>query len=185
MSATLAPFGFQPVWHPTGLDRGIAYTIASTYGTSIYKYDPVLLNTNGTITIGGTTGDLLGVFNGVEYTDATGKPTWSNYWPAATTATAITAWVWVDPQIVYQVQANGTVASTAVGDQANTGTYAGSTSTGLSATPLSSSLAGNGVQAQWRIVGLAPYADNAWGDAYTVLWVQIAQQQYTSNKVAV
>lgn len=185
MSATSAPFGFRPVYHPSGLDRAKNYTIASAYGTAIYKGDPVILNTNGTVTIGTAAADLLGHFDGVEYTDSTGKPTWSNYWPAATVATEITAWVWDDQDIVYDVQSSGSIAATAVGDQADVNNISGSSSTGLSTSTLNSTLAGAGSQGQYRILGLSPYPDNAWGDAYTIVRVQLARSQFIANKVAV
>ena len=62
---------------------------------------------------------------------------------------------------------------------------AGSTSTGLSAATLSATLAGAGVQAQWRIVGFAGYVDNTPGDAFTIVQVQLARSQYVANKVAI
>ena len=36
-----------------------------------------------------------------------------------------------------------------------------------------------------RIVGLDPTIGNAWGNAFTIVWAQIAQSQYIANKVAV
>ena len=53
MSATSAPFGFRPVYHPTGLDRAVALAggIASAYGTGILKNQPVALDTNGNIIV--------------------------------------------------------------------------------------------------------------------------------------
>lgn len=192
MSTTLASFGFRPAYHPTGLERAKKYTILASYATAIYTGTQVLINTDGTIRIGGATGDLLGVFAGVEYQDSTGKPVESAYWPGATTgATNIVAWVYDDPTIVYEVQADGSIAQTAVGDQANVSATAGiavtsgSTATGLSSTALSATLAGAGVQAQWRIVGFGQGVDNAIGDTYTVVQVQLAQSQYVSNKVAI
>lgn len=186
MSAASAPFGFRPAYNPIGLERAKPYTIASAYGTAIYKGTPVILNTNGTVVIGTAAADLLGVFQGVQFTDALGKPNYSNYWPAAQVGTQITAWVYDDPNEVYEVQADGSIASTAVGDQADVSNVgAGSTQTGLSAATLSATLAGAGVQAQFRIIELAPYLDNAWGDAYTVVRVQLARSQFVSNKVAV
>jgi hypothetical protein len=189
MPATLAGFGFRPAYHPTGLDRADAYTILTSYATPLYKGTPVVLNTDGTIRVGAVSADILGIFDGVQYTDGNGKPTLSNYWPGAVTnGTNITAFVWTDPQIVYEVQADGSIAQTAVGDQADptTATIAsGSTSTGLSVATLSASLAGAGSQAQWRIVGFGLAPDNAVGDAYTVVRVQLARSQYVSNKVAI
>lgn len=186
MSATATPFGMRPAYHPSGEIPVAAYTIASAYGTAIYKGNPVILNTNGTIVVGTTAADVLGIFAGVQYTDATGKPVYSPYWPASTTATDIVAYVYVDPNIVYEVQSNGSIAQTAVGDQAdfvNPGT--GSATTGLGSCTISSTLAGAGVQAQLRIVGFSLAPDNAPGDAYTVVQAQIARSQFVSNKVAI
>src|SRR4051812_20456977 len=107
MTAVSAPFGFKPVYHPTGLDRAKKYTIASAYGTALYKGGMVTLNTNGTITVAAAAADFLGVLAGVEFTDANGKPNVQPNWPAGQVATNITAWVWDDPETVYEVQANG------------------------------------------------------------------------------
>jgi len=186
MSATSAPFGFRPAYNPIGLERAKKYTIASAYGTAIYKNKPVILNTNGTIVDGTAAADLLGVFAGVEYTDNTGKPTYSNFWPAGQVATNITAWVYDDANEVYEVQADGSIPATAIGDQADmSNATAGSTQTGISAATLSATLAGAGVQAQFRIVGFSQALDNTPGDAFTVVQVQIARHQYVANKVAV
>lgn len=185
---TLAPFGMRPVYHPTGLDRARAYTIASAYGTAIFKGDPVTLNTNGTVTIGAATADILGVFDGVEFIDATGKPTESNFWPAGQTVqsgTAPTAYIWDNPEIVFEIQANGSVAQAAVGDQADFIVGAGNTLTGLSTTVMSSTLEGVGVQGQLRIVGFNLAPDNSPGDTYTVVQVEIAQHVFRANKVAI
>lgn len=189
MSATSAPFGLRPAYHPTGLDRAKKYTIAAAYGTAIYKGSPVILNTNGTIVVGTAAADLLGVFAGVEYIDALGKPTLSNFWPAGQTIQANsvpTAWVYDDETITYEIQADGSIPQTAIGDQADlTSPGAGSTSTGLSAATLSATLAGAGVQAQFRIVGFGQQVDNAPGDAFTIVQVKLARSQFVSNKVAV
>jgi len=189
MSATASPFGFIPADHPTGNARAYPYTITSAYGTALYKYNPVILDTNGTITVGTTAADLLGIFQGVEYVDSTGKPTWSNYWPAGTTVytnTTPVAYVWADPEIVYNVQANGSIAQTAIGDQADVvNPSTGSASTGLGSSALNSTLGGAGVQKQFRIIGFNGDPGNAVGDAYTVVQVQLARSQYVSNKVAI
>lgn len=186
MGTTSAPFGFRPAYHPSGMDRARKYTIASAYGTAIFKGQPVILNTNGTITAGTSAADLLGVFAGCEYTDATGKRNVSPNWPASTIATDIVAWVYDDPANVYEVQSDGSIAQTAIGDQADvSNASSGSTSTGLSAATLSASLAGVGVQAQFRIVGFGQALDNAPGDAFTVVQVQLARSQFVGNKVAV
>ncbi len=192
MSAVSAPFGFRPAYNPIGLERAKAYTIASAYNTQISKGQPVILNTNGTVTAGGAAADLLGIFAGVEYIDSnTGKPVVSTFWPANQAATNIRAWVWDDPNNVYEVQSDGSIAQTAIGDQAdvsNATNVTGSAAIGgnvLSACTLSSTLAGGGAQAQFRIVGFGTQVDNLAGDAFTIVQVQIARHQFISNKVAV
>jgi hypothetical protein len=189
MSAVSAPFGFRPAYSPIGFDRAKKYTIASAYGTAILKGQPVILNTNGTITAGTAAADILGIFAGCEFIDASGKPNVSPNWPAAQATlagTVPTAWVYDDPENVYEVQADGSIAQTAIGDQADvSNAAAGSTVTGQSQATLSATLGGVGVQAQFRIVGFALNQDNAPGDAFTVVQVKIARHQFISNKVAI
>lgn len=193
MSAALGTFGFIPVKHPSGQNRAVGYPIQNNsgtgYSTSIFKGDTVILNTAGYITIGTTNADLIGVFAGCEYFDSTGKPVVSNFWPASTqvlSGSTITGWVFDDPATIFTVQATGSLASTALGDQADIDTStAGSTSTGISGQGLSSTLKGAGSQGQFRIVELDHSLDNAWGDAYTKVLVQIARHQYVAAKVAV
>lgn len=189
MTATAAPFGFRPANHPTGLDRGTKRTIASGYGTAIFKGAPVILNTNGTIVAGAAASDILGIFNGVEYIDALGKPNYSNFWPAGQltlTGTAPVAYVWEDQGTVFEVQANGSVPQTALGDQTdvvNVGN--GNAMIGLSTCGVSATLAGAAAQGQFRIVGFGGQLDNVAGDLFTVVQVQIARDQFIANKVAI
>lgn len=189
MSATSAPFGFRPAYHPSGLDRARRYAIAGAYAVNIFKGAPVILNAAGSVIIGTAAADLLGIFVGCEFIDSTGKPTVSNFWPANQAIqpnTTVTAWVLDDPNIVYEVQADGSIPLTAIGEQADVSNVgAGSAATGLSAATLSSVLSGAGVQAQWRIVGFGQALDNAPGDAFTVVQVSLARSQYVANKVAV
>ena len=56
---------------------------------------------------------------------------------------------------------------------------AGSTVTGLSQATLGASTAvGNGNQGQMRVVDLCQNVDNAWGDAYTIVRVQLSGTQW-------
>jgi hypothetical protein len=171
--------------HPLGPERATRFQIAGGYGTAIYKHQPVTLNTNGTITSAAAASDIFGVFLGCEYVDSNGKPTVSNFWPAAqaiASGTTVTA----EPDEIFEVQADGTVAQTAIGDQADiTNVGAGVTMTGLSSCTLASSLAGAGVQGQFRIVDIPVYQDNVAGDAYTIVRVQHARHQFRANKVAI
>ena len=113
MSSTSAPFGFRASYHNSGQMRPKAYVIASTYAANIFSGDPVKLTDNGVIQLGtsdgtrtGTTDgiSLLGIFAGCQYLDSSGKPTISPYWPSGATGTEITAWVYDDPETLFDVQ---------------------------------------------------------------------------------
>jgi hypothetical protein len=91
------------------------------------------------------------------------------------------AYFYSDPNIVYEIQAAGSLAQTAIGAEADlSNTTAGSTTTGLSQCTLSTSVVAAGNPAQMRIVDIAPYPDNAWGDSYTIVRATISEHQYTA-----
>jgi hypothetical protein len=186
MSSTNAPFGMRPAFHPSGLDRASALVdgITSTYSTAILKGQPVKMDTGGVIVVAAAGDAFLVCFSGVEWTDTTGRRRVSNNWPASTayqTGSCI-AYFYNDPNIVYEIQAAGSLAQTSIGDEADlSNTTAGSTTTGLSACTLSTTLAGSGTSAQMRILNLAPYPDNAWGDSYTIVRANIAKYQFAGT----
>jgi len=183
MSATSAPFGLRPAFHPSGLDRAqaLAGGIVSAYPANILKGQPVKYDTNGTI-IPAAAGDaFVGAFAGVEFTDTTGRRRVSNYWPANTAyqTGSCVAYFYNDPNIVYEIQADGTLAQTSIGDEADlSNTTAGSSTTGLSQATLSTSLVGANNVAQMRIVDIAPYPDNNWDDAFVIVRATIAEFQF-------
>ena len=195
MSATSAPFGLRPAYFPTGLERAqaLANGITSGYGTSILKGQAVQYSPNAGVilpVLDTTTnsGLVSGAFAGVEWTDTTGRRRVSNYWPASTTVIAgsVVAYFYNDQQIVYEIQTDATMAQTAIGNEANLSNFtAGSTTTGLSQMTLSASLAGSGSAAQFRIVDLAPYPDNNWGDSYVIVRVQVSKPQFVSTVNAI
>lgn len=181
MSATNAPFGLRPAFHPSGLDRAqaLANGIASGYGSNILKGQPVKYVTGGTIQPAAAGDAFVGAFDGVEWTDTTGRRRVSNYWPASTAGTAIVAYFYADQNIVYEIQSDGTLAQSSIGDEADlSNTTAGSTTTGLSQCTLSTTLAGAGNSAQMRILDIAPYPDNAWGDDYVIVRANISEYQF-------
>ena len=187
MSATNAPFGLRPAFHPSGLDRAqaLAGGIPSAYNTDILKGQAVLyVAGSGVIEPVNATGDSLsGAFAGVEWTDTTGRRRVSNYWPANTAyqTGSCVAYFYNDPNIVYEIQADGSVAQTSIGLDANLSNFAaGSNVTGLSQATLSASILSTGVQGQVQVLDLAPYVDNAWGDAYTIVRVQVARRQISA-----
>jgi hypothetical protein len=190
MSAVSAPFGLRPSFHNSGQMRPKAYTITSTYATSIYSGDPVKLTDNGVIQLGTSDGTrsgtvdgiaLLGVFAGCQYLDATGKPTISPFWPSGTTGTEIVAWVYDDPETLFDVQYDnpsaGTTVQTAVGEECDwvVASPGGSTSTGLSNTKLSAIQATSG---QFQITGFAYGVNDSLTDAFVVATVRINEHHY-------
>lgn len=189
MSATSAPFGLRPAFHPSGLDRAqaLAGGIASAYNTDILKGQPVKYDSNGNIVVAAAGDAFVGAFAGVEWTDTTGRRRVSNYWPANTAyqTGSCVAYFYNDPNIVYEIQADGTLAQSSIGDEADlSNTTAGSTTTGLSQATLSTSLAGANNTAQMRIVDIAPYPDNNWGDAYVIVRATIAEFQFGQVRVS-
>lgn len=181
MSATNAPFGLRPAFHPSGLDRAQALTggIVSGYGSNILKGQPVRYVTGGVIEPAAAGQAFVGAFAGVEFTDTTGRRRVSNYWPANTSGTDIVAYFYADQNIVYEIQTDGTLAQTSIGDEADlSNTTAGSTTTGLSQCTLSTTLAGAGNLAQMRILDIAPYPDNAWGDPFVIVRANISEYQF-------
>jgi hypothetical protein len=184
MSATSAPFGLRPAFHPSGLDRAqaLAGGIPSGYASDILKGQPVLyVAGSGVIEPVNATGDAVsGAFAGVEFTDTTGRRRVSNYFPANTAyqTGSCVAYFYNDPNIVYEIQAAGSVAQTSIGLDANFSNFAaGSNVTGLSQATLNASILSTGVQGQVQILDIAPYPDNDWGDAFTIVRVQVARRQ--------
>jgi hypothetical protein len=187
MSATSAPFGLRPAYHPSGLDRaqGLANIIESGYAQNLLKGQAVkLAAATGYVVRADATDALYGVFDGVEWTDTTGRRRVSNYWPTGTAyqTGSLIAYIWTDPQVVYEIQANGSIAQTAIGAEFDLSSpYAGSTTTGLSQALMDTTAAGANTSKVLRVIDLAPYPGNDWGDAYTIVRVQIAKFQYNGT----
>ena len=199
MSATNAPFGLRPAFHPSGLDRAqaLAGGITSAYATQILKGQPVAYSAGAGVIIPLTTAPAAGsavawsgAFVGVEWTDTTGRRRVSNYWPANTAyqTGSCVAYFYNDPNIVYEIQADGSMAQTTIGYEYNfTNTTSGSSTTGLSQCTLGSgtvATAGSG-QGQMRVVNLGQSVDNAWGDSYTIVQVVNAQSQFFGSVVSI
>jgi hypothetical protein len=179
--------------------RPKAYVIASGYAQNVFSGDPVKLTSDGVVQLGtsdgtrsGTTDGitLLGIFAGCQYNDATGKPTISPFWPASTTGTNITAWVYDDPETLYAVQyANpGTPGTdsvqTAVGAQSDwrVASPGGSTQTGLSNTWLTVLQA---TQGQFQITGFEGNINDSLTDAYVIVTVRINEAAYKYPTLAI
>lgn len=198
MPSTSAPFGLRPAFHPSGLDRAQALAngiqavstsgnVSAGYATTILKGQPVKMDAGGYIVVAAAGDPFLGCFAGVEWTDSTGRRRVSNYWPANESfqVGSVVAYFYSDPNIVYEIQTDGTMAQTAIGDEADlSNTTDGSTTTGLSQCTLSATLVGANGEAQMRIVDIAPIPGNAWGDDFVIVRAQIAQFQYGQVRVS-
>jgi hypothetical protein len=220
MSTTLKPFGMKPIYHPSGLDRSVPFVGTNSYvagtedfsapydlnsGEVFYQYQPVSITSAGQLTIASTdtTNPIYGVFDGVEYTAAEGNRTLGKSISKASldAATSIVFWIFQDPALVYEAQANGSVPASAIGSQYNFSGATGLTTVdgytigvggaGFSTTALAAAPVASGDQGQVRVVGLGrevawPAGElNAWGDAYTIVQVQIANNTFVAPKVSV
>lgn len=181
MSATNAPFGVRVVYHPSGVIRTRTLTGFSTIpSAAVYRGDLVKL-TGGTdvASIIAANDAAFGVFDGCRYTDSTGRPTYSPFWPASLSGVTNIEWYVIpfDPLMECEIQAGGSIANTAIGDSADVVIAAGNANTGVSGSYMNTTLKGAAAVGNFRILGAAPYADNAFGDSYTIVRVQIAKNQ--------
>ena len=158
MATTAAPYGLKPVKRADGM----AYAGATSQylidpageATNLFYGQVVHIGADGYIALStatgadGTTNALptgttltgsLGVFVGCEYVNDQGQPTFAQYYPSATAnGGAIKAYVVDDPNVLFQVQADGAMDQSDIG--ANTFFAAvQSTSTGNTATGNSTS----------------------------------------------
>lgn len=180
------------------------YSLSS--GQAFYQYQPVGLNSSGQLTIAATaaaTSPVYGVFDGVEFTDSQGRRSVAKWASKATldASTQIIFWIFQDPALVYEAQVNGSVAASAIGSEFNFTTATGYTTAdgisignggaGFSVAALAASPVASGAQGQVRVVGLGrevayPSGEtNAWGDAYTIVQVTIANNSFVAPKVSV
>ena len=164
MANTNNPSGFKPIRHMAGGEiRTNEYSIASAYATGIFYGDVVSfenLGKNISITAANAY-DHIGVFQGVQYTDAQGKIHYSRYWPASTVASNIKAYVIDDPSVVYEVQCS-TLANTNVGALANFIVGNGNTLNGNSTAYLDDSTYAALTKSVY-ILGLVNRPDNNYG----------------------
>lgn len=109
-----AAFGCKPVRMMGGAPYSggqSRYRIASGVTTPLFQGDLVTQLTNGVLGRHVATGTvpIIGVFNGVSYTDpTTGEQVFKNYYPGSITASDIIANVIDDPDVVFEVQADDT-----------------------------------------------------------------------------
>jgi len=187
MSTTSQPFGVRPAYHPSGVVRPTAFTIRSGYGSNILQNQVVRIvpSSTGEGTLEAATIDqaFIGVFQGVEFTDGDGRRRVSNKWLANQVGTEVVAYATLDPTIVYEVQADGSLDVDSIGKQFDlVSVSAGNTTVGLSQAVLDTGSAA--ANAAFRVIGITPGPDNAFGDNFTIVQVQISEHQMVADKAA-
>ena len=189
-----APFGLRPVGElGSDIQNGgtSKYHIVSGETDVIMKGDLVKLEASGYITLSGD-GDAvqaIGVFNGCFYNDpTTQKPTWKNYYPGSITVSigTIDAFVYDDPNKLFEIQGDGVIAQSSVGRNTNIVYAVGSTVNGQSKTELDATVESAGVTGQLRIIRICEDPDNSDISATDANWiVRINEHQYYNNGLGV
>ena len=197
MAAVSSPYGLKAVNHLGGTPFAGStrmYPIASGYAANLYNGSVVSVVAAGTIEFTAAVGTqaaafqagTVGVFVGCTYTDPnSGNIVFRQNWPTGTVAADALAYVIDDPAVVFQVQADATVAATALGTccsiLAQT-TSTGSTTNGNSTTAVNAAtLSVN--QDAFKIVGFVDSPTSTVGDAFTDLLVKFnpVAHAYTSG----
>jgi|TARA_R110000868_G_scaffold264911_2_gene523572 hypothetical protein len=140
------------------------YTIASSYATAIFQGDLVIPVTGGNIERypGNTSTAVVGVFNGVFYTDpTTQKPTFKNYYPGGVAASDITAFVVDDPDAVFLVDADAVFARADLFQNYSLTTVSGVTNTGNSLQQLDVSVSGTTTTFVVQAIDICQDPDNS------------------------
>jgi len=158
-----AAFGLKPsskLGSNVNSEGTTEYSIASGASGNIFSGDPVKMANTGTILVAAAGDQLLGVFRGCRYTNASGEVIYSAYWPDGTVSSDAVAFVVDDPNALFEVQsaATGSVVQTVVGNNADIVYASGSTADGQSGVEISGTTAAT--SAQLRIVGFSGDPEN-------------------------
>lgn len=187
MATTAAPYGFKPVGSLSGgsyAGKVRLIKMTNSYSASLFYGDPCTLVAAGTVERLAATnaGPVLGIFLGCTYTDpGTRQPTFRNCWLASTVATDNYAYVCDDPDVIFAVQSNATVAQTAQG--LNIGVSAvssGSTITGMSSVAADGANMATTTAFPFKIIGFQKLPTSTVGDAKTDILVTINAHLYRS-----
>lgn len=174
MAASATPMGAEPV---DGLSACGSFSgkvrhikIASGYAADVFYGDFLKLVNTGTVEkdTGTTTMTPVGIFMGCFYTDPnTSQPTFNQMWPTGTVASDAMAYVLDDPDAVFRMQANGSLAQTTLGNNIAVVQTAGSTTIGRSKNSVNASSAATTNTLPLRILEFMNGPDSEVGDAYT------------------
>ena len=192
MANVLEKFGLRPYRKLDGTPLVGAqnrYTIASSYATAIYQGDLVTVNTAGNIerhsaaNAAGLSTAVVGVFNGVFYSDpTTQKPTYLNYYPGGVAASDIQAFVVDDPDAVFLINADEAFTRADLYKNYAVTNTTGVTQTGNSKTQLDVSNSGTTISFVLPAIDISQDPDNS--DTATSnanILVRINHHQYRSR----
>jgi len=177
MSSTSAPFGLRPVGTTGGEYTGgfRQYPILSSYSTRICYGDVVKLNDDGsTVTIQKDTGTSaatpIGIFLGCRFIDvSTSQLTFSQQWSGAAHTEGM-AYVADDPNILFAVQADGTVNDDDIGANVELEQTASSSTFGMSRVSIDISTTAVTAALPVRIVDwLGGYDGDERGTSYPIM----------------
>jgi len=196
MATTAAPYGLKAV----NLVGGQPYAgstrqikIASGYAANIYNGSVVSVVAAGTVEIVSEVGSAadvfpagtVGVFVGCSYTDPnTKQKLFKQYWPSGTVASDAVAYVIDDPDVVFQIQADDTLAQSALGINIPVvNPTAGSTTTGNSTMAADASAIAVGATLAFKIVDFVDSTTSSVGDTYTDILVKFnpSSHAYTAG----
>ena len=176
MATSATPMGAEPT---DTLSASGSFTgkvrhmkIASGYGTAIFYGDFVKLVAAGTVEKSAITTSVVagtvGIFVGCSYTDpSTNQLTFNQQFPASTAASDIMAYVVDDPDLVFRMQGDGSIAQTGLGNNVSLVSTAGSTSIGRSKNAVDASTIATTNSLPARIVEFVDGPSSSVGDSYT------------------
>ena len=177
MSATAAPFGLRPVGNLGGTYNSSfrQYPILSTESTRICFGDVVKLTDAGSTTTiqkdtGTTSATPIGIFMGCRYTDiSTGQTQFSQIW-SGTAHTNGMVYVADDPNILFEIQADGSVNDDDIAANAALVQGTSNATLGISRVSLDISTAANTAALPIRIVDWkGGYDGDEKGTAYPIM----------------
>ena len=167
MANQLEKFGLRPHRKLDGTPLVGAqnrYTIKPGYGTAIYQGDMVVPVSTGNIErhTAGNAAAVVGVFNGVFYTDpTTQKPTYKNYYPGSVVASDITAFVVDDPDAVFLMDADEAFTRADLYANYSVTNTTGVTQTGISKVQLDVSATGTASTFVVQAIDISQDPDNS------------------------
>jgi hypothetical protein len=161
------------------------YTIASNYATAIFQGDLVQPTAAGNIEkhTANTSDAVVGVFNGVFYTDpTTSKPTFKNHYPGSIVASDITAFVVDDPDAVFLMDADAAFTRADLFKNYSVTNTTGVTQTGISKAQLDVSVSGTTTTFAIQAIDISQDPENSdTGNANANILVRINNHFYRSG----